>query len=687
MKSLIALPLILVAGIVWAENLDVLPDEIAPGVPKTRMMSVWLKEQAYEALDHRDAAFEQLKTPEDVAKWQQERRDFFVRQLGGFPKRTPLYPQVTGKRTFDDYRIEKVIFESQPGFHVTATLYLPLGAGPFPAVLHPTGHSSNAKARDLYQQASIVIAEGGCAVLCYDPLGQGERRHFFQENGKSRFASTQEHQLINQGCVLLGSNTARYMIWDGMRAIDYLQGRTDIDPKRIGCTGISGGGTNTSYLMALDDRIVSAAPGCYLTGFRALLSTIGLQDAEQNIHGQIAFGMDHADYVLMRAPQPTLIMAATHDYFDIEGAWRLFRQAKRTYTRLGFPERVDLVEPDTKHGFPTEMRLASANWMRRWLLDTNETVTEPDFQILADEELFCTPQGQVLKLAGARSAFDLNVEWNESFRAQREKNWKLENRKNALAKVRELIGVDMPDGRPKPTAETCGTIARNGYVIERLVIKSEPSIVLPALFFLPAALGDTDTGDKDAFAIYLHGEGKLVDAESGGPIEELVKNDATVLAVDLRGMGETATAGGRRSFDVLIGPDWRETTLANSLARPYVGMRVHDVYQCVRFLRERFGRPELAPDLIAVGQAGVPALHAAALEPQLFGRVRLCETIRSWSDVVETHVAVKQQANLVFGALRHYDLPNLVASLPPKKLMIEDPAEPGEATRSQPKTN
>ena len=647
-------------------------------------MSVWLKERAFEALDRRKAAFEQLKTPADIAKWQQERRDFFLRQLGGFPERTPLNPQIAGKRTLDGYRIEKVIFESQPGFHVTATLYLPLGAGPFPAVLHPTGHSSNAKARDLYQQASIVIVKGGCAVLCYDPLGQGERRHFFDEDGKPRFGTTTEHQLINQGCILLGSNTARYMIWDGMRAIDYLQSRTDVDPQRIGCTGISGGGTNTSYLMALDDRIVAAAPGCYLTGFRALLSTIGLQDAEQNIHGQIAFGMDHADYVLMRAPRPTLIMAATHDYFDIEGAWRLFREAKRTYTRLGYPERVDLIEPDTKHGFPPEMRLASANWMRRWLLDTNETLTaEPELNVLADEELYCTPEGQVLRLPGARSAFDLNVEWNESFRPQREKKWKPENREHALAKVRELISVGEPDELPKPTAEARGTIARKGYRIEQLVIRSEPGIVLPALLFLPAALGKGDTDSKGTFAIYLHGEGKHVDAQSGGPIERLVNSDTAVLAVDMRGIGETAAAGGRRSFDILIGPDWRETTLANSLARPYVGMRVHDIYQCVRFLRERFDRPELAPDLVAVGQAGVPALHAVALEPQLLGHVCIRETIRSWSNVVETHVAIKQQANLVFGALRHYDLPNLVASLPAKKVVIEDPAEPREAVGSQ----
>ena len=118
---------------------------------------------------------------------------------------------------------------------------------------------------------------------------------------------------------------------------------------RLGCTGVSGGGTMTSYLMALDERVVAAAPACYLTGDRRLLETIGPQDFEQNLFGQIAAGLDHADYVLLRAPRPVHIMAATQDYFDIQGAWNLFRQAKRCYGRFGFPERVDLVEADTKH--------------------------------------------------------------------------------------------------------------------------------------------------------------------------------------------------------------------------------------------------------------------------------------------------------------------------------------------------
>ncbi|MFT5465529.1 MAG: gamma-glutamyltranspeptidase/glutathione hydrolase [Verrucomicrobiales bacterium] len=664
-------PLFLLPALCIGQAPDVLPDEFAPDVPKTEMMSAWLKKQAFEALDRRDAAFEQL-LDEDLETWQAERREFFLKQLGGFPERTPLNPQITGKREFDDYRIEKLYFESQPGFHVTCTLYLPLGDGPFPAVLHPTGHSASAKNRELYQQASITIARGGCAVICYDPVGQGERRQLLKPDG-SKYATTEEHMLINQGAFLLGSNTARYMIWDGMRVIDYLQSRPDIMPDKIGCTGISGGGTNTSYLMALDDRIVAAAPGCYLTGYRSLLSTLGPQDAEQNIHGQIAFGMDHADYVLMRSPQPTLIMAATRDYFDIKGAWNLHRAGKRFYTRQGFPERVDLVEPDTEHGFPMEMRVAASNWMRRWLLDNDEPIgPEPEFDsILPEEELNATPTGHVLDLEGARTAFDLNADWAASFADQRAENAKPENRQQLLAKVRELTGApDLADlsapkvGRAGKSIELGPNVAADAVVIE-----IEEGISLPGWL-----CGPENLAGEPGYAIYFDGNGKG-GLQPGGPVAELAKNHI-VLVVDLRGLGETRKEGSGRGFDELVGSDWKDITLASLLGKSYVGMRAGDISQCARALRNFFGIEDLKPDLIAIGEAGIPALHAAALEPDLFGKVRISESVRSWQDIVDTPYSKQQWSNLVFGALREYDLTHLEAAIGPDKLTIERPTGP-----------
>ncbi|MDF1756572.1 MAG: acetylxylan esterase [Verrucomicrobiales bacterium] len=646
----------------FGQTTDVLPAEISPGVPKTEMMAEWLKQQAMVALDRREAAFENLKIDEDLKQWQDERRAFFVRQLGGFPERTPLNPKVTGKLSVDDYRIEKLYFESQPGFHVTATLYLPLGEGPFPAVLHPTGHSASAKNRELYQQASIVIVKGGCAVLCYDPIGQGERQQVYGPDGKP-IASTMQHSLIDQGAHLLGSSTAQIMIWDGMRAIDYLQSRPDIIADNIGCTGISGGGTNTSYLMALDDRIVAAAPGCYLTGFRSLLNTIGPQDAEQNIHGQITFGMDHSDYVLMHLPRPTLIMAATGDYFDIRGAWNLFREGKRFATHLGHPERISLVEPNTGHGFPTEMRVASANWMRRWLLGLDQPISEGELTPLPEEELNATPHGKVLELEGARSAFDLNSATNQRFAARRAENAKPENRDALLSKIRQLIGARNLADLPEPKLTKVGQI--------RLIIEPEPGIQLPGHLYQTA-----DSKTTKTLTIVLFGEGARAAIESGETEKIIKATQAPVLAIDLRGLGETKRKVEKpRIGDQLVGVDRKDTWLANLLGKTYVGLRAEDIWQIVRALRKELGNETLKPHLLAYGEAGIPALHAAALEPDLFGDVTISNAIKSWTAVVETPLVKNQQPNLVFGALREYDLPMLRKMLG-DKLKFTNPANP-----------
>lgn len=326
------------------ENLTVLTPTPA-GVPPGKQLELYLKRQFYQHVDDRLAAFEALKSRADCERWQRERREFFVRQLGGFPERTPLNARIVGRLEGEGYRVENVLFESRPGHHVTANLYLPDSAGPHPAVIVPCGHSHNGKAAGGYQRICILLARNGMAALCYDPIGQGERYQmldFDQEHThfataprlevphpRVRHLCTTEHTAMGLGCILLGSNVAQYRIWDGMRAIDYLQSRDDIDSSKIGCTGNSGGGTLTAYLMALDDRIVAAAPVCYLTTFRRLIDTRGAQDAEQNIFGQIAFGMDEPDYVMMRAPKPTLICAGRRDAtFDIDGTWDLFRQSK-----------------------------------------------------------------------------------------------------------------------------------------------------------------------------------------------------------------------------------------------------------------------------------------------------------------------------------------------------------------------
>ena len=346
-------------------------------------------------------------------------------------------------------------------------------------------------------------------------------------------------------------------------------------PTGLGCTGNSGGGRLTEYLMALDDRIACAAPGCCVTTFRRRLETKGPGDAEQNIFGQVAFGMDNADYIIMRAPKPTLLCTATHDFVDIQGAWRAFRDAKRIYTRLGFAEKVDLIEADAKHGFSSPLRVGVVRWMRRWLLGVDEPVTEGEIATHSTDQLRCTPRGQVLLMKGARSVADLNVEYDQKLAGQRRQAWLPKHRAESIAQVRRLAGVRSLKDLPQPAVRLGGMIERDGYSIEKLVLQPEVDIWLPALLFIPAKPNGKRT-------LYVNGQGKQADASPGGPIEKLVLQGQLVLAIDLRGTGET---GG--SSENLWGGNWSDIFVTYLLGKSIVGMRTEDILVAGRFLAQR----------------------------------------------------------------------------------------------------
>src|SRR5690606_8305586 len=151
-------------------------------------------------------------------------------------------------------------------------------------------------------------------------------------------SSTREHSFPGAQAFITGSSQAKYMTWDGIRTVDYLLSRDDVDPSRIGITGGSGGGTQSAYIAAFDDRIYAAAPGNYITNFSRLLQSIGPQDAEQNLPNGIKMGIDHADLLSVRAPKPALIYATTRDFFSIAGTWETYREVKGQYTVLGNAE-------------------------------------------------------------------------------------------------------------------------------------------------------------------------------------------------------------------------------------------------------------------------------------------------------------------------------------------------------------
>ncbi len=255
----------------------------------------YLTSQVYDLLAQRENKISELKT---VADWQQRQkmiRETLLDIVGPFPEKTPLNARII--RTIDkgSYRVEHIIFESMPGFNVTSSLYIPGGLKRrtrAPAVIYCSGHSEDGYRSAVYQHVILNLVKKGFIVFAFDPVGQGERLEYFDpKTGKSAVGGpTREHSYPGAQAFITGSSQARYMIWDGIRAVDYLLTRKEVDPARIGITGRSGGGTQSAYIAAFDDRIYAAAPENYLTNYKRLLQTIGPQDAEQNMFNIIYRG-------------------------------------------------------------------------------------------------------------------------------------------------------------------------------------------------------------------------------------------------------------------------------------------------------------------------------------------------------------------------------------------------------------
>src|SRR5262245_37917228 len=322
-------------------------------------------------------------------------REKVLALIGGLPDyRGPLRARVTRTTPRDGFIIENVMFDSLPDYVVTANLYRPDRPGRHPAILMSMGHWDSGKAAG--QLLSVNLARRGFVVLAYDPVGQGERQEAFDPRfGRSLFGGPTDQRYSNSGAaILMGQALSRYFIHDGMRAIDYLVSRPEVDPDRIGATGCSGGGTQTTYISALDPRIKVAAVNCYMNSFQTLFAgSIG--DSEQSVPGFLAAGLDQTDYVELFAPKPWLITSTEDDFFTPPGARQVFEEAQRWYELFDVRDHVKWVVGPGGHGTPKVNRDAIYEWMDRWLARGAANPVAEVTDLLPDQALLVTKNGQV----------------------------------------------------------------------------------------------------------------------------------------------------------------------------------------------------------------------------------------------------------------------------------------------------
>jgi cephalosporin-C deacetylase-like acetyl esterase len=613
-----------------------------------------LNRLAFEHLARRQETLGALESAEDWRGRQRQIRETLHRIMGPFPERTPLNPQVLGILPKDGYRVEKIVFQSQPEFYVTACLFVPDERQErAPAILNVIGHTGIAFRGASYQQFLLNLVDKGFIVLAMDPIGQGERLQYYDpELGRSVIGGpTAEHSHLGIQAFLTGSCAARYFTWDGIRAIDYLVSRPEVDPERIGVTGLSGGGTQTSYIAAMDDRVAAASPACYITGLGWLFASIGPQDAEQNFNRGVVSGIDHGDFLAVRAPKPTLVVATTRDFFSIQGTREVVAEASHAFRSLGAEQHLLLAEDDYRHGFTAKNNQATYAFFQQHL-DLPGDPSHKERELLTEEELTITPSGQLISSLGGETVYSLNRQQASARIASLQEARQGDLNKHlreATRAAKEISGYLPPAEDSAPVFR--GRYRRSGYAVEQYVIPGEGNLILPLLLMVP------EQGDQHPALIYLHPEGKAAEAAVGGEIERWVQQGYAVLAPDLSGIGELGRVTNSIAF------------LGVQIGRSVPAIRAADIVRCANFLASRPDMDTSQLAVVARGATTIPALHAAAFDDSL-RRLILVEPLISFQQVVMNRFYSVTAGDVVANALTAYDLPDLAASLAPRPLAL-----------------
>lgn len=615
---------------------------------------------AQPQLERRKAAMEKVQTREQADARKAWVRATLLRLMGGLPgghegKHDPLNATVVGTLPEDGFRIEKIIYDSLPGYHVTANLYLPAsGKGPFPVVIYSSGHAPFGKG-EAYGLGSY-LARNGIAVFAYDPLGAGERLQAKNPATGKSWAGPDEHSQAEIPISLIGDHVARYMIWDAMRGIDYLATRPDIDAKNIGSYGCSGGGTLSAYLTALDDRVKAGVVAFYLTSYEELLKGQGPQDGEQVIPNSIETGLDFADLVELAAPRAYAMVSTTEDMFPFAGARAVHDEAERFYSLYGAGENLQWFAGPGGHGaiFPLMPKIAA--FYRHWLANDDSPVTEmgkmswPKF-----EDLWCTPTGQVTTALKGRSIYEINREQALAVLPKKTAITTREQLTELQARLRKEIPLATGMGAEAvraPELTVTGEEQRAGYRMQTIVFHSRYGMELPAMLALP-----DKQGPKAALLMTSY-----LPVAARSEFDRAAKSGMVVLL-----MTPLPWPKATNEDKPTLGPLLPWASRALLVGKTFVGMRTEDMLAAVEWLAENKEVNPAEIDAYAEGASCVALLHAAALDSRI-RRITLEHSLGTLQSVVDADVHRNVVESVIPNVLLHYDLDDLRIAIAPREI-------------------
>ena len=669
------------AMVAKAENLDVFHQWLKWNNPGSLLIH-HLTSQALTHYATRAKEIAKLKTESDWRTRQSLVKDKLVQLIGPFPKKTPLNARITGTIKRNGYRIDKVVYEALPGYFVTGCLYVPDVDTRAPAILNVIGHNQEAFRNPLYQVINHNLAKKGMIVFAIDPPGQGEHVQYFDPKIKysSIGYSVIEHCYFGYQCFLSGSSAARYFILEGIRAIDYLVSRKDVDADRIGVMGFSGGGTITTYIAAFDDRVKVSVPSSWSTMNRRLLETKGIQDPDSFFPHGLSEGITVEDLLEVRAPRPTLLTFTSRDeYLAMQGAHEAYSEVKAAYRAMGMESNLQIVDDDALHWLTPKIRLAIYSFfMKHFAL--SGAAAEEDCEVLSQEELNVTSTGQIATSFAGDMIFDVNKRESAKLidKLQRSRKEIDKHLTGVKIKAKTLSGFVAPsnvDAEPFLN----GRYQRDGYSVAKYAIRGEGDYVIPILLFVP-----NDNGGKHPAVVYIDPKGKVKHALPGGEIERLVKRGYVVAATDVLGIGETKNTVTNRQGTADAG------NTAVLIGRSVAGIQAGDIVRTVDFLKGRIEVDTARIGAIGMNEMCIPLIHAAAFDTSINSIILIGSPISYRSIVMNriyklglTPTGYKggglpyelDFSSTIAGVLTAYDLPDLIGSIAPRKVLVVDPKD------------
>ena len=633
------------------------------------MAQEWLVARVRDAEQRGDALRAALRTKEDALAYVKSCRERIRRSFGPAPEKTPLNSRTTGVVQRDAYRIENVIFESRPGYPVTGNLYVPKGRKfPVPGVVGVCGHSLNGKAAEAYQSFAQALARMGYVVLIFDPAGQGERFQYLTANLKSRFSGgVGEHIQMGNQQTLVGEFLGAWFAWDGVRALDYLLSREEVDPRHVGVTGNSGGGTQTTWLCGIENRWTMAAPACFVTTFRRNAENELPADTEQCPPRVLALGLDHSDFLAALAPKPVVILAKEMDYFDVRGSEEAFARLKKLYTLLGAPDKIRLQVGPTHHGYTQENREAMYRFFNEQT-GVSDAKAEPTLTIEKDETLWCTPRGTLSDLR-PRTVYSFTRDASQSLAKSRAK---LEG--DALKQAARGL-LKMPEAKDAPAYRIQRSSGARKYPAKNYCIyavETEPGILALVTRLSEDPLMSRPPRGRKRAVLYVSHRSADAELRDEPLIGELLKAEpgAAFFACDVRGIGDSQPdICGQNQFLRPYGSDYFLAAHGLMLDRPYLGQRTFDVLRVIAWLAAQ-GHDQV--HLAGKGWGALPAAFAALLDERVT-QVTLKNALSSFAAVAETEDYKWPYAALLPEVLKTLDLPDVYGALGGKKLVNADP--------------